>query len=420
MTINKFSSAVKLENFKNRYFWVQALFYFLQGVFLAGIFQYGSIRLAEWSIPLAQQATFAAVTGMPAFLKMFIGLFSDRVIVGRWGRRKPYIVFGLLLAIPSYIFFVRAGTYEGLLIAQLLAVISWAFVDTTLDALTVDITPDEYGSQMQSFAQSGRFLGMAVGGFSVPVFGPIIGWNTIIIIIGLFLVLMPISAFLIRETPLTKEDLKGNMALGKMFKETFSDKIIWMGIFCSILIHAGISAQLVANYVLTSFHWAEDPAKMKVYGMASLLGLIGTMVGAIIMGRVYRTSGFKIRTIYFAAGLFLLLNAVWVVFEMNPENVWLFALCSFVRNLGNGMMVVTAMTIIMRICKPSIEGFIFALMASVANIGQFVISPKLLGATLPKLGITVSLYFLAILTIIAVFLINLIMRELDRRGSEFQ
>lgn len=417
MTTEKFSDALKIENWKDRYFWIQALFYFLQGVFLAGIFQYGSIRLAEWDIPLAKQATFTAVTGMPAFLKMFIGLFSDRVIVGKWGRRKPYIIFGFLLTIPAYIFYLNAGDYTGLFIAQTMAVFAWAIIDTTLDALTVDVTPDQYDSQMQSFAQGGRYLGMALGMFTVPVLIPIIGWQAIIAVIGLFLIFMPLSALLIDEVPVTKEDLKGNMALGKIFKEVFSDKIIWLGIFASMLLYTGITAQLVSNHVLTNLHWAEDPAKMKVYAFASLMALVGIFIGAIIMGRIYRNTGFKIQTIYIATGLFLLLSATWIIFEMYSEKVWLFALCSFLRSVGGGFLVVTSLTIVMRICKPSIEGFIFALMSSVMNIGQFVISPKLLGVFLPKLGITASLYILAISAIIAVFLIKLIMGELDRRES---
>ncbi len=83
-------------------------------------------------------------------------------------------------------------------------------------------------------------------------------------------------------------------------------------------------------------------------------------------------------------------------------------------NIGNGMMVVTTYTVIMRVCKPSIEGFMFATMTSVMNIGQILISPKVLGATLPKLGITVSLLILSISVVIAVFFIGLIMKEFEK------
>jgi predicted MFS family arabinose efflux permease len=415
--VNIFSNEYKVAHWKNTYFWIEAIFYFLQGMFLAGIMQYGSVRLAEWSIPLAQQASFTAVTGIPAYFKMFIGLLTDRVIVGKWGRRKPYIILGLILTIPAYIFYITTQSYTGLLIAQTLAFVSWAFVDTTLDALTVDITPDEHDSRMQSHAQAGRYFGMALGAFAVPTLGPVIGWTTIIVIIGLFGILMPISALFIREGEVSKEDLKGEMALGAMFKEAFSDKKTWLAMCISILIFGGITYNMVGNYVLTNFDWVSDASKMRVYGIASLLGLLGTMVGSLIIGRIYKKLGFKMRTIIIVTGIFLALTALWFVFELNPDNVWLYTLCTFLRNIGNGMMVVTTYTIIMKVAKPSIEGFIFALMTSVMNIGQILISPKTLGATLPKLGITVSLLILSMAVVLAVVLINVILKELDQETA---
>ena len=259
---------------------------------------------------------------------------------------------------------------------------------------------------------------MAIGAFAVPTLGPIIGWDLIIIIIGLFGILMPISALLIREAEITKSDLRGEMALGPMFKEAFTGKITWLGIFISILMFGGITYMLVGNYVLTNFGWASDPGKLKAYGVASMVGLLGTMVGAIIMGRIYKVYGFRMKTIIIVTVLFLLLTMTWFIFELNPDQVWLYTLCTFLRNIGNGMMVVTTYTIIMRVAKPSIEGFMFAVMTSVMNIGQILISPKILGFTLPKLGITVSLLILSSSVVLAVFLIYLILKELDQRSVE--
>jgi len=61
VTTNVFSNESKVEHWNKRYFWVQALFYFLQGVFLAGIGTYGSVRLANGpfhspSRPLSRQS----------------------------------------------------------------------------------------------------------------------------------------------------------------------------------------------------------------------------------------------------------------------------------------------------------------------------------------------------------------------------
>jgi predicted MFS family arabinose efflux permease len=416
-----FSKEYKTQHWKNSYFGVEFVFYLLQGLFLAGMTTYGTVRLAEWAIPLAQQATFAAITGFPAYVKLFIGLLTDRVIVGKWGRRKPYIILGLIITIPSYIFYITTDSYTGLLIAQTLAFVSWAFVDTTLDALTVDITPDEYDSRMQSYAQTGRYTGMAIGAFAVPFLGPIIGWKTIIMIIGLFGILMPISALQIQEGRITKEDLSGKMALGPMFKKAFTSKTTWLGILISIFMFGGITFSMVGNYVLTNFKWAADPAKLQAYGIASSLGLVGTITGSMLMGRIYKTAGFKMKTIVIVTIAFIVLTASWFLFELNPDNVWLYSLCTFLRNIGNGMMIVTLYTVVMRVSTASIEGFMFAIMTSVMNVGQIIISPKTLGYTLPKVGITASLLILSVSVVVAVSLIGVLLKELETsRDAETQ
>jgi MFS transporter, PAT family, beta-lactamase induction signal transducer AmpG len=416
--VSVFSDSYKKENWKNLYFWIETLFYFLQGLFLAGISTYSSVRMAEWSVPLAQQATLTALTGIPAYLKMFIGLLSDRVVIGRWGRRKPYLVLGLLITIPSYVVYIFTKSFTGLLVAQTLAFLAWAFADTTLDAMTVDITPQEHDSRMQSYAQGGRYLGMALGAAVVPAFGPIIGWTTVIVIIGLFGVFMPITAFAIREGKVTREDLKGSMALGPMLKVVFTNKAVWAGIFISIFMFAGISANLVGNYVLSEYNWADNPAKLQGYGLASLIGMLGTMIGALSGGWLYKKLKFTLRGVGILTGIFVLSNLPFFLFEANHNSVVLYTLATFLRNLGYGLMVITTYTIIMRVSLPSVEGFTFALMTSVMNVGQLFIAPKVLGATLPKLGITPSLLLLSLAVVLAIAFYALVHKDLDDKTPD--
>jgi predicted MFS family arabinose efflux permease len=408
-----FTDEYKAKHWQNKYLLVEAFFYFMQGLFLAGIAAYGAVRMAEWAIPLAQQATLNALTGIPAFLKMFMGLLTDRVVVGKWGRRKPYLILSVLLAFPSYILYLTTHNFTGLLIGQTLAILTWAFADTTLDALTVDITPKELHSKMQSAAQGGRYLGMAIGAGIVPVLGPIIGWTTVIVIIGLFGIFMPVSALVIREGKITQADLKGGMALGPMLKVVFTSKAVWMGIFISIFMFGGISSNMVGNYVLSNFHWADDPFKLKWYGIASTIGTLGTMIGAMSGGALFRRFKFTLRAVGLFTGIFILLNLPFLLFEANPDNVAIYTVVTFLRNIGFGIMVITTYTIVMRVSMPSVEGFSFALMTSVMNIGTAVISAKLLGAFLPKLGITPSLLVVSLAAVVAVGFYALIHKELD-------
>lgn len=239
-----------------------------------------------------------------------------------------------------------------------------------------------------------------------------------IIIIGLFGILMPIIALVIEEGPITQADLKGSKSLGHMLKEVFTSKAVWACIFISIFMFGGINANLVGNYVLTNFKWADDPAKLSGYGVASLIGMLGTMVGALTGGALFKKLKFTLRVVIALTVVFILLNLPYLVFEAMPDSVAVFALVTFLRNFGYGMMVVTTYTIIMRVSMPSMEGFTFALMTSVMNIGQLVISPKVLGFALPRLGITPSLLILSLAVVVAVAFYAIVHKELDDPAAE--
>lgn len=125
---------------------------------------------------MATQSTVIAVIGLPLYLKMIPGLLSDRVLIGRWGRRKPYIFLGGILYLPAFALLIGIREFNLLWLgAILLALIAWMLVDSTLDALTVDITPKNRVAQMQGAAWGSRLGGMALTSLLVPLLGPRIG-----------------------------------------------------------------------------------------------------------------------------------------------------------------------------------------------------------------------------------------------------
>ena len=94
----------KQRNFKNYYFYVELLFYVLQGIYVAGLQVYIVYYTTNvFKLDYAAIATVTALSGLPTYLKMFTGLLSDRVPVGKFGRRKPYLIMGGVLFIPAFI-----------------------------------------------------------------------------------------------------------------------------------------------------------------------------------------------------------------------------------------------------------------------------------------------------------------------------
>src|SRR5260370_993377 len=87
--------------------WLSLLFfgalYFLQGAVLAFIINFQKPFLAAKGVSKDQIALLTSAMLFPFIGKIFLGALSDRVSIGRFGRRKPYIAIGLLMMMLSYL-----------------------------------------------------------------------------------------------------------------------------------------------------------------------------------------------------------------------------------------------------------------------------------------------------------------------------
>ena len=176
------------------------------------------------------RAAITAMTGIPTYLKMFTGLLSDKVPVGKFGRRKPYLLLGGIGFLVAFIFLIGIKEFSSMWIfALMLCNIAFVLVDGTADALTVDVTPDEHTTKMQGYANGGRYAGMAVGIIIGSFLSNIIGWVPVIIILGVAAILQAVVAMLFREIKIEGEK-KNLLKFGESFKLGFGNKGAILGL----------------------------------------------------------------------------------------------------------------------------------------------------------------------------------------------
>ena len=148
----------KQSNFRKSFFAIETAFYFLQGVYLTSLIVLTDYQMAVlFGLDYGKITTIIFIIGIPTYLKMITALLSDRVSIGKFGKRKPYLVIGAIFFAVSFgllYFFDNYSIYY--IIVLLLAYIGFMFVDGTADALTVDLTPINEASRMQGFAQAGK------------------------------------------------------------------------------------------------------------------------------------------------------------------------------------------------------------------------------------------------------------------------
>lgn len=406
----------KAINFKQYFFYVEAAFYLLQGIYTAGIQVYIVYYTTQvFKLDYVTIASISAAIGIPTYLKMFTGLLSDRVPVGKFGRRKPYLFLGGILYIPAFIAIATITNYSPVWLIALIAIFAcFVIVDGTADALTVDVTPDEHVSKMQGYANGGRYVGMAIGVILGSILSKSLGWNVVIVILAVAAVGQAFVALLFKELPELK--VRANLIPVKMaFKLGFGNKGTWLGILFAVCFMGSMGlANIVGPVVMNN-------TSESVYGIATMVSYIAIALAAFVVGQIVnKIGGFTNRNIWLMFAVIWVLIAPWLLVQGHWENVGLVIFVHATMGLARGIVSVVTYAILMRLCSETIEGFMFAIFTSVMNIGLMTLSPKIIayfGETL-GIGMIPALFTMIPLMLIGILTIPAINKSVEERKKQ--
>jgi MFS family permease len=364
---------------KDRYFILIGVFYFFQGLHLAGIGVYGNIRMAAWGVPVATQALLRAFIVLPTFVKMFSGLLSDRRPMGRIGRRRPYFALSLVIYLPSFILLLSLNSFSFVFLLALFGVmLGWMFCDSTMDGLSVDITPPEHQGRFQGVHSAARMVGFGIGSVFIPMVGPAIGWPATILILFAAALAQVAMAFLYREPSVTRAELRELTPLKAVMGEAFGSSRPWLGIALMLALSAVSAVPGVAQiHILTDLGWSKDPAKLKLYGWLNLAFYAGAAIGSAAFGELYRRRGSRLRFHVLTAALYWVFCLPWLLLGGGDSPTLIFA-SMFSSGIGYGLVNVLTFSIAMKLCPASIEGFMFFTFMSFANIGEYALGANII------------------------------------------
>ncbi len=392
----------KQNNFQNIFFFIEAGFYFFQGIYISGLNVFTSFYLANvFGLSMVEIASIMAVSGIPMYLKMFTGLLSDKVPVGKFGRRKPYLFLGAVFFIIAFAFLVSLKDYSPLwMIALLLCNFSFVLVDGTADALTVDITPDQHATKMQGYANGGRYAGMAIGVLIASFLPQQIGWTPVIIILGAAAILQAVTAMLFLEIKEQNEDDKPKFF--QSFKLGFGNKGAILGLVFAFLFMGSFGVTYVMNPVIIS------NVSTELFGTANLLGYAAVALTAWLGGTLLnKTGGVTNKAIFILFILIWLLMTPWLLVMGNWDKPALVITAVVTMGIARGIVTLTTYSVLMRLCSETLEGFMFAIFTSLMNFGLGALTPKIVayfGETLgwgmiPALFVMIPVMFIGVLTV---------------------
>jgi len=415
--IDSLSLDSKRRHFRNSYFWIIGVFYLFQGFYLSGIMTYGSVRMSEWAVPVTTQTLIKTLVALPTFLKMFSGLLSDRLPLGRLGRRKPYIFLGFIFYVPAFAILAFHDSYDALWIVSLMAVMAgWMLVDGTMDGFAVDITPDEFQGGFQGVHSATRMVGFAAGSVLIPLIGPRLGWTTTVALMAFAALVQTVSAFFFREPRVTRADLKTLMPLRAVLKGAFGNAKPWMGILFMLSLTAVTAIPGVAQlYILTNLGWGRDPGLLKLYGFLNLALFGGAAIGSFVVGRIMSTRTYSMPFYTLTTVAYWILMLPWLLVARSGGGVPLIFACQFLSGIGYGLGNVIVFTIAMRLCPASIEGFMFCTFMSFSNIGEYALGANVItGLSGAMGGIIPSFFTLLPFSLLALLFVGAIIGALKK------
>lgn len=141
------------------------LLYFIQGAALAYIINFQKPFLAGNGVSKEAIGLFTGLLLVPFMAKILLGYISDKFPVGKWGSRKPYMIFGLTLF--SCAFFGMSLIDPGqnfplFATAVWFASLGLAWFDTCADGWAVDVSSEEEQGYVQASMIGGKAIGMIV------------------------------------------------------------------------------------------------------------------------------------------------------------------------------------------------------------------------------------------------------------------
>ena len=376
---------VDVESFKSWYLIPIGFFYLGQGFSLGSLV----ILLPQYmqrvlSVPTETEAsTIAALMLIPWYLKIIFGILSDNVSIGKYGRRRPYLIISsVFAALGWFTLSLHRSAGIGFILSGFSLALGSALSDSVLDAQSVEITPDTYTGRLQGVAWGSRGIGAGMAGYVSTTIVEIYGWSAMINFAGIFGVSIAIAASLLpqKETTTSQSLLKGLKNIGEVYRRLGENRI-WRVVYFMV---SGIALApvLLLTYIMSS----DFNFSLVEIGSASLLFALGNGVGSYVMGMIFdhRDSRFRVKILNLITGLCFLTG---FFFLYNVPREWMFIYLGLV-GFGLGGYESFQLKVIQESSPDEFEGTAFSLWTSISNIGQIAIGAVLLTNLTELIGIT--------------------------------
>ena len=245
-----------------------------------------------------------------------VGAWSDRTSA-RFGRRRTWIIIGLVLTILTFILMANANSIAALAIEAALYGFAMGMILSAVLAIIPDRVPVSQRATVSAFAGLAQPLGIVIGTILIAqVIKSIQG--SYYAIAGILLVVLTIFVLVVHENPLPKEQVPP-FSLRDFVFTFFSPlrsrdfALTWVGRFLVILAQTTL-AEFMLFYLKDVIHYEQlFPGQAADQGFAifqviqTVCVIVSTVISGIISDRIQRRKPFVIAaSLIMTVALFLI------------------------------------------------------------------------------------------------------------------
>ncbi|MDQ3141908.1 MAG: MFS transporter [Bacteroidota bacterium] len=365
--------------------------------------------------------TFVAIFGLPWSFKIVVAPLMDRFTYLPMGRRRPWVLFGQLGLIASFIAMAFVpdplNNLNPFMAAAFAVGFFGAFQDVATDGMAIDIVPTNQQARANGFMWGAKIIGtsasLALGswllneyGFSSAIIMLSVAVGSIMLV-PMFLrerpgeKLMPWSAG--TASPETKKMQLEGWAI--IFKSLYSVVTLRNSLLLGVVMFI---AQGAYNYVATllpiftvkALGWT-DLSYSQFFATASLIGgIAGMLIGGILIDKFGKI---RMMNIYFF--LLILLTAGLAFLKMYWVNTWFISGFMVVYQVLYVFACIGIFAIAMECCWKKVSASQFTLYMTLGNLGR-IVGAKLIGPVKDQLSWEYTIFMFAIMIAFAWILIQ--------------
>ena len=337
---------------------------------------------------------FVAAVGLPWSFKIIVAPLMDRFSYLPMGRRRPWVLFGQLGLILSFIAMTFVpdplNNLNLFMVAGFAVGFFGAFQDVATDGMAIDIVPINQQARANGFMWGAKIVGisgsLALGSWLLNKFG----YSQAILMLSVAVFAIMFVPLFLRERPGEKllPWSKGSTSFEnekmqitnwtEIFKSLFSVFLLRNSILMAcVLFITQISFNFIATllpvFTVQALGWTNLEYS-QFFATASLIGGIGGMlIGGILIDKFGKI---RMLNVYFF--ILIMLTTVFPFLNMYWKNYWVISSFMVIYQILYVFTSIGLFACDMEFCWKKISASQFTLYMTIANLGR-IVGAKLLG-----------------------------------------